>query len=483
MNSLPEGWTETSIGSVCEINPKHSSDLDDALQVSFVPMGSIDEIHGSIGDHSFRPLGEVKKGYTHFADGDVIFAKITPCMENGNCAVAENLNNGIACGSTEFFVFRPNGALEPKYLYRYLRQERFRQTARKAMTGAVGQARVPKQFMENTCLPLPPPNEQRRIVAKLDALFEKNRSIREKLDRLPRLLANLQKSILNSAFRGDLTKDWRANNPNVEPASELLKRIRAERRAKWEADLIAKGKDPKKAKYVEPEPVDVEGLPELPEGWCWTSVEEITFNFDGKRIPVKSDDRKKMAGPYPYYGASGVIDSVDQYIFDGNYLLIAEDGANLLSRSTPIAFAASGKFWVNNHAHVVQTAGGIPLEYLAAYLESIDLTPFVRGMAQPKLNQQQLNSIALPLPPLTEMKHLVQLISSLSDRVSFLADQTKKLSLRVTTFEASSLQKAFRGELVPQDPNDEPASVLLERIRAQKPAAGTKRGRGRKAAA
>lgn len=396
-------------------------------------------------------------------------------------ATAGKLNRAIDCAiGRSVAAIRPSYGISDKFIYYQLLPK-----VAQLRGGAVGSAQgvISKDDLSNVEISLCPEQEQRRIVAKLDALFEKSRSIREKLDRLPRLLANLQKSILNSAFRGDLTKDWRANNPNVEPASELLKRIRAERRAKWEADLIAKGKDPKKAKYVEPEPVDVEGLPELPEGWCWTSVEEITFNFDGKRIPVKSDDRKKMAGPYPYYGASGVIDSVDQYIFDGNYLLIAEDGANLLSRSTPIAFAASGKFWVNNHAHVVQTAGGIPLEYLAAYLESIDLTPFVRGMAQPKLNQQQLNSMALPLPPLTEMKHLVQLISSLSDRVSFLADQTKKLSLRVTTFEASSLQKAFRGELVPQDPNDEPASVLLERIRAQKPAAGTKRGRGRKAAA
>src|SRR5690349_16741508 len=105
----------------------------------------------------------------------------------------------------------------------------------------------------------------------------------------------------------------------------------------------------------------------LPEGWSWTTLGEIVSNLDGARVPVKATDRQGRQGPYRYYGASGVIDHVDDYLFEGEYLLIAEDGANLLSRSTPIAFPATGRFWVNNHAHVVQPTGACSISYLAAY--------------------------------------------------------------------------------------------------------------------
>src|SRR6185503_10682565 len=130
-----------------------------------------------------------------------------------------------------------------------------------------------------------------RIVTKLEALQARSRRAREALDAVPPLLEKLRQSILAAAFRGDLTKDWRSKHEDVEPASELLKRIRIERRKKWEeaelAKMKAKGKAPTddkwKAKYKEPEPVDATGLPELPEGWCWASVDDVTaFVTDGE---------------------------------------------------------------------------------------------------------------------------------------------------------------------------------------------------------
>jgi type I restriction enzyme, S subunit len=136
---------------------------------------------------------------------------------------------------------------------------------------------------------------------------------------------------------------------------------------------------------------------ELPANWCSVTLEEITENLDGKRIPVSQSERSLRKGSYPYYGASGIIDTIDGYLFDGTYLLIAEDGANLISRSTPIAFEATGKFWVNNHAHIIKTIKDIiPLSYLCKYINSIDVSPFVSGSAQPKLNQKNLYT---PFPP------------------------------------------------------------------------------------
>jgi type I restriction enzyme S subunit len=137
-----------------------------------------------------------------------------------------------------------------------------------------------------------------------------------------------------------------------------------------------------------------------PKNWDQKELGEIVNNEDSKRIPVKLADRKKMQGEFPYYGASGIIDYVDDYLFEGESLLIAEDGANLISRTTPIAFIANGKYWVNNHAHVLRFSGLADLFYLEYFFKFIDLSPYLTGSAQPKLNQKNLNRIPILLPPL-----------------------------------------------------------------------------------
>jgi type I restriction enzyme S subunit len=199
--------------------------------------------------------------------------------------------------------------------------------------------------------------------------------------------------------------------------------------------------------YKEPARPDTANLPSLPEGWVCASVEQITDNFDGTRVPLKSTDRNKRSGPYPYYGASGIIDDIDDYLFDGAYLLIAEDGANLLSRSTPIAFKASGKFWVNNHAHIVQTAGAIPLAYLAIFLNGQDLKFFITGSAQPKLTQAALNRIPVPLPPLAEQERIVAEVERRLSVVEELEAVANANLQRATRLRQSILQRAFKGKL------------------------------------
>ena len=148
--------------------------------------------------------------------------------------------------------------------------------------------------------------------------------------------------------------------------------------------------------------------------WEEVNIGEIVENLDGKRIPLKSADRKKMTSKkYPYYGASGIIDNVDEYIFDGEYLLLSEDGANLLARSSPIAFLATGKFWVNNHEHVLLAKNGITTnKYLEYYFNSINISSYVSGSAQPKLNQKNLNRIKIPLPPLPIQKKIAAILDA-----------------------------------------------------------------------
>ena len=135
------------------------------LPVSFVPMAAVDERWGEITRLEDRPLKEVARGYSSFQTGDVLFAKITPCMENGKVAVARDLTNGIGRGSTEFYVLRPGDVLLGDYLFFYLRQPSFREQAKRHFTGTAGQQRVPKSFMENALIPLPSLKQQRRIVA------------------------------------------------------------------------------------------------------------------------------------------------------------------------------------------------------------------------------------------------------------------------------------------------------------------------------
>ena len=132
---------------------------------------------------------------------------------------------------------------------------------------------------------------------------------------------------------------------------------------------------------------------ELPKSWCWVRFETALVNRDAKRIPLSVAQRKKLEKKYDYYGASGVIDKVDRYLFDKPLLLIGEDGANLLLRSKPIAFIATGKYWVNNHAHVIDAVGGVDLHYIALFINATNLAPYVTGTAQPKMNQERLNSV------------------------------------------------------------------------------------------
>jgi len=137
------------------------------------------------------------------------------------------------------------------------------------------------------------------------------------------------------------------------------------------------------------------------------------INRDAERVPLSVDERSKLDKIYDYYGASGVIDKVDRYLFDKPLLLIGEDGANLLNRSTPIAFIASGKYWVNNHAHVLDAVAGLSLRYIAIYINAISLAPYVTGTAQPKMNQEKMNSILVPIPPLDEQQRIVAKIDTL----------------------------------------------------------------------
>lgn len=186
------------------------------------------------------------------------------------------------------------------------------------------------------------------------------------------------------------------------------------------------------------------GDPETnPKGWPKKLFGKLVSNQDGKRKPVKASHRLGRKGVYPYYGASGIIDYVDGYLFDGESLLIGEDGANLLTRSTPIAFLAYGKYWVNNHAHVVADNGNADLDYLCAHINLRDLTDYITGSAQPKLNQGNMNRLLIPVPPLPLQKEFAERVAEIRAMETAQAESRKKLD---ALFQ-SLLHRAFAGEI------------------------------------
>jgi type I restriction enzyme, S subunit len=313
----------------------------------------------------------------------------------------------------------------------------------------------------------------------------------ERLCDAPDAVPKLRKFILDLAVRGKLVPQ----DANDEPASELLKKIAAEKarlvkagtlRGSTRVDVLAS--DP---------PFDV------PASWVWVEFGQVMFSRDGERVPVSKEERQGRAKTYDYYGASGVIDQIDDFLFDKPLLLIGEDGANLINRSTPIAFIARGKYWVNNHAHVLDGISEDFLRYIELHINAIDLKPYVTGTAQPKMNQAKMNSIPLALPPLAEQKRIVAKVDelmALCDQLAAAKAERESLRTRLTAASLARLPQtddatanrdaigfhlthfarftvrpqqipqlrqtilnlAVRGQLVPQDPNDEPASELLK---------------------
>ena len=166
----------------------------------------------------------------------------------------------------------------------------------------------------------------------------------------------------------------------------------------------------------------------------WKTLDQISENLDSKRQPITSGFR--TSGKIPYYGASGVVDYVEDYIFDGDFLLISEDGANLLARNTPIAFSVSGKIWVNNHAHILKFRTYEERRFIEFYLNKTDLAPYISGAAQPKLNKKNLNSIKFPIPPLKEQQYIVTILDKFDTLVNSISEGLpKEIALRRKQYE------------------------------------------------
>lgn len=471
------GWTWTTLGDISEVNPKTLPlDLRDGLDVSFLPMRSVEEQTGRFDLSIVRKAKEVRKGYTPVCDGDLIFAKITPCMENGKVAVLSNLKNGVGFGSTEFHVFRFRDGIKREFFFHFLLQQTIRREARRNMSGSAGQLRVPSKYMTNLKVPLPPLPEQHRIVEKIEALFSELDKGIEQLKTAQDQLKIYRQSVLKWAFEGKLTAEWRSQTSDRGTASELLCRIRHER----EAQAKATGKRLKPiAPLTEKELAE---LPELPEGWAWARLEEVCAHFIdcAHRTPKYAETgipalrpRDVVGGKLDIQNAARVSRSEYEKQIERHR---PEAGDIVYSRELSLGWAIE----VPRDLTICMSQGMVLMRphqqirnrFFISFLNGPDgrgqAEKAATGSAHPHLNLTDIKSYVLPIAPTAEQNEIVQKIEtrlSVCDKLeeTFVDGLRQSEALR-----QSILKKAFEGNLVPQDPNDPPASELLQRIKEEK---------------
>jgi type I restriction enzyme S subunit len=316
-------------------------------------------------------------------------------------------------------------------------------------------------------LPLPPLAEQRRIVAAVEALLARVQAARARLAKVPALLKRFRQSVLAAACCGELTADWRERNPATESAAEMVHRVHQQRAA-----AISQSS---KSRHDSRDPISrtVEGLPDT---WCQTRIGDIADCLDSLRVPVNREARQTRVGTIPYYGANGQVGWIDEFLFDEDLVLVVED-ESFIGREKPFSYVIRGESWVNNHAHVLRLLGGGPAEYLDACLAYYDFIPLTSGTTgRRKLNKGTLLDAELPIAPLHEQHEIVRRVEALFALADKIEARVAAATARVEKITQAILAKAFRGELVPteaelarQEGRDyEPASVLLERIRAER---------------
>lgn len=284
---VPANWVWTTFEKIVNINPRKVDvkELDDSIECSFIPMNIVDNEFGVIHETETKRLGEVRKGYTNFIEGDIIFAKITPCMENRKSAIVPKLKNDLGYGSTEFHVFRTDSKyVYNRYIFYFIRSHEFISDATSSMTGAVGQQRVPKGFIECYKVPFPPLKEQQRIVDRIESLFEKLDKAKELIEETREGFEKRKSAVLEKAFRGELTEKWRENNYD-----EILPK-----------DLLDKCNYDKEYKYVLPDNWKILRLADIATIIMGQSPKGESYNSDGIGTPLINGPVEFGNTPFSY---------------------------------------------------------------------------------------------------------------------------------------------------------------------------------------
>ena len=330
-------------------------------------------------NHNFVP--DDLSGYKHLNAGDFVINKMKSWQ--GSYGVSEY--DGIV--SPAYFTCKLKG-VSPQFFSRAIRSKAYIGFFMQYSKGIrVDQWDLDPNSMKDIPFVLPPISEQNAIASYLDTVTSKIDVAISQQQKMIDLLNERKQIIINNA--------------------------------------VTKGLDPN----VKMKDSGVDWIGEIPEGWEVMQYRYLFYNLDKLRMPITADKRSRNNPQYDYYGASGVIDKIDFYNVDDKVLLIGEDGANLLMRNLPLIYKAEGKFWVNNHAHILKPIRD-DYDFMAYVMEAADYTLYITGSAQPKLSQANLNCVKLPIPPLEEQKSIVDYLSKRTRKIDVaIEDANKMISL------------------------------------------------------
>ena len=483
MSALPEGWAEVELGEVW--HESRARARPDAIART----GYIGLEHVEGGTNRITGAGRsdgVKSAVAVFSAGDILYGRLRPYLNK----VIQPSFAGVA--STEFLVFKETQALVNGLLMHLLSSSDLVAYA-SANSAGVNLPRISAKRLAEYRFLLAPLPEQHRIVAKIESLFTK---LDEGVAALKRAEANLERyraSILKAAVEGRLTERWRSENPPEETGEELLGRILAERRKRWEAEQLAKfkakGRKPPRnwrAKYKEAVAPDTSGLPELPEGWCWATVDQVTAGNRTSAYGVLKPGPEVHGGiPLVRVGniQNGVVSRSLKRIapevasrygrtrLRGGELLITLVGA--IGRTAVVPSDLSG-------ANTARAVGVVPVSsmldprwtelWFRSPLQRLQMIGKAHEVARKTLNLEDVRSATVALPPGCEQRAILLAVEKTEQGLTPAWNTVKESRGYAATLRQSILKRAFEGGLVPQDPADEPASVLLERIRAEREA-------------
>ena len=415
---IPDGWMWVRIKEITILNPKN--DLDDNLKTSFIPMTLLSDGYRSSYTYEIRSWGEIKKGFTHFAVGDIGIAKITPCFQNRKSAIFTELENNFGAGTTELSIVRViQNTLSRKYLLWFFKSAYFIENGIKSFTGTAGQQRIHKDYLSHCVFPLPPLSEQNRIVAKIEELlplvdrYEQAWTKLEDFNR--RFPEDMKKSILQQAIQGKLVEQ----RPEEGTAQELYAQIQAEKQR-----LIKEGKL-KKEKPL-PEITEDEKPFEIPDGWMWVRWGDLSESIQyGFNAPAQNSGRIKMVrisdiqdgkvlwGSVPFCQIEE--NEIPKYLLKKNDILFARTGGTV-GKSYLVREVSEEAIYAGYLIRTRYSSSLVP-EYLKCFMESPlywdQLKNGTIATAQPNCNGKTLSKMILPLPPLAEQKRIVARLEEL----------------------------------------------------------------------
>ena len=437
MTEMPHGWRESKLEELIALNPKNDASPDQPA--AFMPMARLGTDFRSTPSFEVRPWSEIASAYVHFGEGDVLLAKITPCFENGKAGVVAGLPAGIGAGSSEFFVCRPHrGAIDPGYLLALFKTPNFLQRGAQEMTGSVGHKRVPKSYLLNSEIPLPPLPEQQRIVAKLNTLLGRVDACRERLERVGPLIKRFRQSVLSAAVTGRLFD--RSSTP-MELGWRTL-------RADVGCLKVQSGGTPKDG-------FSRQGIPFLK---VYNIVgQSIDFDYRPQYVtPTQHNGELRKSQTQP---GDVLMNIVGPPL--GKVAVVPET-ANSWNINQAITLFRAGPEISADWLHLVLLEG-------APWRSVLDETK--GSVGQVNISLSQCRAFEIPVPAHEEQRLILKHAAALLAWADRIEQRLSVAGQTVRQLTPATLAKAFRGELVPQDPTDEPADQLLARIRAERASA------------